>query len=121
MGAPLGPAELWYVGRRNWRHFLLAWLFPLFLYLSFVAESLLGPIRSSTAIWIEIGSVGVLVLASIVSSAPYRRRNATLGQTFFCILLVPIVIFVLLSLLPFRFPITITEIPTGTNAGWMKP
>jgi uncharacterized membrane protein len=121
MGAPLGPAELWYVGRSNWRHFLLAWLFPLFLYLSFVAESLLGPIRSSNATWTEVGSVSVLVLTGIVSSAPYRRRKATLGQTFFWILLVPIVIFVLLSLLPFRFPITITEIPTGPNVGRMNP
>jgi hypothetical protein len=117
MGAPLGPAELWYVGRRNWRHFLLAWLFPLFLYLSFVAESLLGPIQSSTATWIEVGSVGVLVLTGVVSIAPYRRRKATFGQTFFWILLVPAVIFVLLALLPFRFPITITDIRTGPNAG----
>jgi hypothetical protein len=39
----------------------------------------------------------------------------------FWILLVPVVIFLLLALLPFRLPITITEIPTGPNARWMKP
>jgi hypothetical protein len=69
----------------------------------------------------RIRYMGVLVLAGIASSVPYRRHQVTLGQTFFWILLVPIVVFVLLSLLPFRFPITITEIPTVPNAGWMKP
>jgi hypothetical protein len=105
----------------QWRHFGLAWAFPIFLYLSFVAESLLGPIQSSNAIWIELGSVGALVLAGVVSSAPYRRRKATVGQTLFWILLFPAFIFVLLALLPFRFPISITDIPTGPGAGWVKP
>lgn len=121
MGSASGLAKLWKGGQDNWRHFMWAWLFPILLYLSFVAESLFGPIRSSNAMWIELGLVGVLVPAGIVSSSPYRRRQATLGQTFFWILLVPAVIFVLLALLPFRFPITITEIPTGPNAGWKKP
>jgi hypothetical protein len=46
----------------------------------------------------RIGYMGVLVLAGIASSVPYRRQQVTLGQTFFWILLVPIVVFVLLSL-----------------------
>jgi hypothetical protein len=121
MGSRSGLAEWWKIGRLHWQYFAPAWAFPVFLYLSFAAESLYGPIRSRNAMWIEVGSVGVLVLAGIVSSAPYRRRQATIGQTFFWVLLVPAVIVVLLSLLPFRFPITITDIPTGPNTGWVKP
>jgi hypothetical protein len=107
-----GLAEMGKVGRDNWRCFGIAWAFPILLYLTFVAESLLGPIRSPDLLWIDLGLFGVLVLAGIVGVAPYRRRKVTMGQTFFWILLVPIVIFVLLALLPFRFSITITEIPT---------
>jgi len=118
MGTHSGLAELWRIGRLHLRYFAPAWAFPAFLYLSFAAESLLGPIRSSNAIWIEVGSVGVLVLAGVVSTAPYRRRKATLGQTLFWILLVPGFIFILLSLLPFRFPITITDLPTGAECGF---
>lgn len=121
MGSASGLTELWKSGRNNWRHFMWAWLFPILPYLSFVGESLYGQVRSRNAIWIEGGSVCVLVLAGVVSSAPYRRRKATVGQTLFWILLVPAAIFFLLALLPFRFPITITDIATGTNAGWMKP
>jgi hypothetical protein len=113
MELPSGLAEMWNAGRQNWRGFGFAWAFPILLYLSFVAESLRGPIRSPDLRWIDLGLFGVLVLAGIVGGAPYRRRKVTLGQTCFWILLVPLIIFFLLALLPFRFPITITGIPTG--------
>jgi hypothetical protein len=106
-------AELWKAGRDNWRHFAFAWSFPILLCLFFVAESLHGPIRSSGLVWIDLGVLGALVLAGVVGVAPYRRRKVTMGQTFFWILLVPLITSFLLALLPFRFPITITDIPTG--------
>jgi hypothetical protein len=117
MGLSSGLVEMWKVGRDNWRSLAFAWSFPILFYLSFVAESLLGPIHGKYVVWILLGEVGALVIAGIVSSAPYRRRKVTLGQTLFWILLVPAVIFVLLALLPFRFPITITDIPTAPRAG----
>lgn len=113
MELSLGLAQMGKVGRDNWRSFILAWAFPILFYLSFVAESLLGPICSRYAMWIEVGLVGVLVVAGMVGVAPYRRRRVSMGQTFFWILLMPLIVFFLLALLPFRFPITITEIPTG--------
>jgi hypothetical protein len=105
------------VGRLHWRHFILAWLFPFLFYLSFMAQSLLGPIRSKYAGWILLGEIGALVLSGIWSSTPYRRRKVSRGQAFFWILLVPVLIFVLLSVLPFAFPVTITDIPTSSNMG----
>ena len=54
----------------------------------------------------------MLVMAGVVAVVPYRRRRVTMRQTLFWILLVPVVVFVLLGLSPFRFQITITDIPT---------
>jgi uncharacterized membrane protein len=117
----IGVTGMWQVGRDNWRSFIFAWSFPILVYLSFVIESLLGPIRSARVLWIDLGFLSVLIVAAIVGVAPYRRRKVTTAQTLFWILLVPVVIFVLLALLPFRFPISITDIPTGPGAGWVKP
>lgn len=60
-------ADLWKAGRENWRRFALAWTFPILLYLSFVAESLVGPIGNRNVVWIDLGIVGVLVLVGIVA------------------------------------------------------
>jgi hypothetical protein len=117
----IAVAGMWQVGRDNWQSFIFAWSFPILVYLSFVIESLLGPIRSARVLWIDLGYLSVLIVAAIVGVAPYRRRKVTMAQTMFWILLVPVVIFVLLSLLPFRFPITTTDMPTGPSAGWVKP
>jgi hypothetical protein len=120
MTSKVAVAEIWKVGRSNWRYFAFAWLIPIVLYLTFVAESVFGPIHSKYVVWILLGELVALVLAGVVSSAPYRRRQVTLGQMFFWILLVPLSLLVLLSLLPFGFPVTITGIPIGSN-DWMKP
>jgi uncharacterized membrane protein len=112
---------MWKVGRDNWRSFVFAWSLPILLYLFLAALSLHGPTRSPDLVWFDLGALCLLVLAGVVGIAPYRRRKVPMGQTLFWILLVPVVIFLLLALLPFRLPITITEIPTGPNARWMKP
>jgi hypothetical protein len=46
---------------------------------------------------------------------PYRQKEVSKGQVFFWILFVPVLLLILLSMLPFRFPLTITEIPTSLN------
>jgi hypothetical protein len=116
MGSTSRLAEMWKVGRDNGRSFVLAWSFPILLYLFLVALSLHGPTRSQDLLWFDLGALCLLVLASVVGVAPYRRRKVSLGQTLFWILLVPVVIFLLLALLPLRLPITITDIPTGSGA-----
>jgi hypothetical protein len=112
-----GLATLWKAGLDNWQHFTLALSFPILLYLSFVAESLFGTLRSPRVVWVDLGITSVLMLAGIVGVVPYRRRKVTIGQTFFWILLLPVLIFLLLALLPFRFPVTITDIPMGPSRG----
>ena len=107
-----GLSELGKAGRVNWRHFALAWSLPILLNLIFVALSLHGPIRSSKLVWLDLGLFCVLMLAGVIGVVPYRLRRVTMRQTLFWILLVPVLVFVLLALLPFRFPITITGIPT---------
>jgi hypothetical protein len=106
-------SELWMAGRTHWRQFMWAWLFPILLYLTFVAESLFGPIRFKYSGCILLGEILALVLTGILASAPYRRREVGKGTALFWILVVPILIFVFFSILPFRFPVTITEVPTS--------
>jgi hypothetical protein len=106
-------SELWMAGRTHWRQFMWAWLFPILLYLTFVAESLFGPIRFKYSGWILLGEILALVLTGIPASAPYRRREVGKGTALFWILVVPILIFVFFSILPFGFPVTITEVPTS--------
>jgi hypothetical protein len=108
-------AGLWLTGRSHWRHFVWAWTFPILLYLTFVAESLLGPIPFQYSGSILLGEIIALILAGIYSSAPYRRKKVTLGPALFWILVVPVLLFVFLSMLTFSFSVTITGVPTSLN------
>jgi ABC-type amino acid transport system permease subunit len=104
-------AELWAVGRLHWRYFLLAWSYPVFLYLSLIALSLSGPISNDNMPWLFLGALCLFVVSIVLGSVPYRRRKITGGQAFFWILIVPSVVLLLFSQMPFSFPITITDIP----------
>jgi hypothetical protein len=108
-------------GRSHWRDFVWAWSFPILLYLTYAAESLLGPIRFKYSGWILLGEIVALVLAGIFSSAPYRRKKVSKGPAFFWILFVPVLLFIFLSMLPFGLPVTITEVPTSLNLGLQMP
>jgi hypothetical protein len=105
-------AELWEVGRLHWRHFLLAWLYPMFLYLSLIGQSRTSPISDDKMRWFSLSALGLFVLSILLASTPYRRRKITRGQAVFWILIVPSFVLLLLSQLPFTFPITVTGIPT---------
>jgi hypothetical protein len=104
-------AELWAVGRLNWRHFFVVWLYPIFLYCSLIALSLTGPISNDKLPWLFLGALCLFVVSIVLASVPYRRRKITGSQAFFWILIVPSVVLLLLSQVPFSFPITITGIP----------
>jgi hypothetical protein len=101
-------AELWAVGRLHWRYFLLAWSYPVFLYLSLIALSLNGPISNDSMPSLFLGAICLFVVSIVLASVPYRRRKITGGQA---LLMVPSVVLLLFSQAPFRFPITITDIP----------
>jgi hypothetical protein len=49
-----------------------------------------------------------------IASLPYWRGQIRLGQALLWLVVVPSIVLVLLSLLPFRFPITLTN-PTSSN------
>jgi hypothetical protein len=102
-------------GRLHWRQFIWAWLFPVLLYLTFVAESILGPVPFKYTGSILLGEFLALVCAGLYASAPYRRREVGKFVALFWLLLVPLLIFVFLSRLPFKFPVTITGVATSAT------
>jgi hypothetical protein len=115
MGAPSRSPGFWLVGSLHWRHFMFAWLAPIFVYLSMAVESQFGTIQVGYLVWILMFEIAVLVLFGVFASAPYRHRHITRGQALFWILLVPVFISVVLSLLPFRFPITVVAVDSRAD------
>ena len=108
----MGTKDLWAVGRSHWRYFLLAWLYPMFLYLSLIALSRASPVSGDTLPWLFLFAMVLFVVSILVASIPYRRRKITWGQAFFWILIVPSIVLLILSQAPFIFPLTVTHIPT---------
>jgi peptidoglycan/LPS O-acetylase OafA/YrhL len=104
--------ELWAVGRLHWRYFLLSWLYPMFLYLLLVALSRTSPVSGSTLPWLLLGAITLFVVSILVASVPYRRRKITRGQAFVWILLIPSIVLLVISQIPFNLPLTVTHIPT---------
>jgi peptidoglycan/LPS O-acetylase OafA/YrhL len=104
--------ELWAVGGLYWRYFLLTWLYPMFLYLSLVALSWNSPVSGDTLPWLFLGAITLFVVSILVASVPYRRRKITQGQAFIWILLVPSIVLLVISQIPFTLPLTVTHIPT---------
>jgi hypothetical protein len=115
MSTPPRSKGLWLVGRFHWRHFMFAWLAPIFLYLSMVVESQFGAIQAGYLVWIGLIEIAVLVMFGAFASAPYRHRHISRGQAFFWILLVPVFILVVLSLLPFRFPLSVVAVESRAD------
>jgi hypothetical protein len=104
--------ELWAVGRSHWRYLLLAWLYPMILYLSLIALSQTHPISDDTLPWLFLGAMVLFVVSLLVASVPYRRHKMTRGQACVLILIVPSILLFLISQIPFTFPLTVTHIPT---------
>ena len=108
-------SALWMAGRSHWRRFIWAWLLPVLLYLTFVAESVFGPVLFKYTSWILLGEFLALVFAGIFASAPYRRREVGKSAALFWVFVVPILIFLFFSILPFKFAVTITGVPTSAT------
>jgi hypothetical protein len=99
----------------HWRYFIFAWLFPPFVYATFVVMSSLGVVSARASVWFFLMIVAVLVLSGWLASTPYRRRSVTAVQAAIWIVVVPILIFSALDMLPFQWPLTM-EIPTSFNS-----
>jgi hypothetical protein len=89
---------LFTAAKRHWRHFILAWLFPVFLYASW----LVLPITQRNAFaWFIALDLPIFWIAGYVATTPYRRRLVSMPQAGFWVVLMPIVIWCLLVFLPF--------------------
>jgi hypothetical protein len=108
----MSTKELWVVCRLHWRYFLPLWLYPMFLYLSLIALSRTSPVPGDIVPWLFLGAITLFVVSILVASVPYRRRKITRGQAFVWILLIPCIVLLLISQIPFTFPLTVTHIPT---------
>jgi hypothetical protein len=104
--------EFWAVGQLHWRHFLLAWLYPVFLYLLLIALSRASPISGDALPWLFLGAITLFVVSILVASVPYRRREITRGQAFVWILVAPSIVLLVIFQIPFTFPLAVTHIPT---------
>jgi hypothetical protein len=100
---------------RQWRYFIFAWLFPVFVYAIFVVMSSLGVVSARASVWFFLMIVAVLLLFGWLAITPYRRRSVTAVQAIIWIVVTPILIFFALDALPFKWPLTM-EIPTSSNS-----
>lgn len=62
--------------------------------------------------WLLLATVSLFVISIVFATVPYRRKKITGSQAFFWILIVPSAVLLLLSQVPFSFPITLNGIPT---------
>jgi hypothetical protein len=104
----------WSVAKRHWPHFIFAWVWPLLLYAAMIFLSTRGP-DADRFLWGCTGALLITFLAfGYFAALPYWRGQIRLGQALLWLVVVPTIVLVLLSLSPFRFPITLTN-PTSSN------
>jgi len=111
---PLGFVNSWLVAKRHWPHFLFAWVWPLLFY----AFNIFLSSRGADADRFFWGCTGALLttffLFAYVAALPYWRGQIKIGQALLWLVVVPTIVLVVLSLLPFRFPVMLTN-PTSSN------
>jgi hypothetical protein len=104
----------WLVAKRHWPYFLFAWIWPLLLYASNIFLSSRGA-DADRFFWGCMVALLTTFLAFVyVAALPYWRGQIKIGQALLWVVVVPTIILVVLSLLPFRFPVTLTN-PTSSN------
>jgi hypothetical protein len=101
--------------RLHWQYFVFAWMFPVFVYATFVVMSSLGVVSARASVWFLLMVVAVLLLFGWIAITPCRRRSVTAVQAAIWIIVVPILIFCALDSLPFKWPLTM-ELPTSSNS-----
>jgi hypothetical protein len=104
----------WTVAKRHWRHFLFAWAWPLLLYASMIFMSSRGADADRFFWGCAIVLLTTFFVFAYIAAVPYWRGQIRIGQAVLWLVVVPTIVLVVLSLLPFRFPITLTN-PTSSN------
>jgi hypothetical protein len=84
------PASLLTVAMRHWRAFLPMWLLPLGLF----ASIFLPLFRAPPGLFFWLVLAPAMVVCGYVAKGPLRQGGATLGQTAFWAMLVPLLIWV---------------------------
>jgi hypothetical protein len=112
---PPVSANSWSIAKRHWPHFIFAWVWPLLLYAAMIFLSSRGP-DADRFLW---GCTVVLLITFLgfgyFAALPYWRGQIRLGQALLWLVVVPTIVLLLLSLSPFRFPITLTNPTSSSN------
>jgi hypothetical protein len=98
----VGSPGLFASAQRHWRHFILAWLFPVFLYVSWIALSLSGLMTPRNELaWLFGLEMPIFFAAGYFAGAPYRRRLVSISHAAFWLVLIPVAIWCALVFVPF--------------------
>jgi hypothetical protein len=111
---PLVSGNSWSVAKRHWPRFIFAWVWPFLLYATMIFLSSRGRDADRFLLSCTVTLLITFFVFAYFASLPYWRGHITLGQALLWLAVVPSIILVLLSLLPFRFPMTLTN-PTSFN------
>jgi hypothetical protein len=111
---PLVLGNSWSVAKRHWPRFIFAWVWPLLLYAAMIFLSSRGHDADRFLLSCTVALLITFFVFAYIASLPYWRGQIRLGQALLWLVAVPSIVLIFLSLLPFRFPITLTN-PTSSN------
>jgi hypothetical protein len=114
MRAPSRFRELSAAAKLNWRHFIFAWIFPLYLYGITIVMSLWGVVSVRAGMWFFLMDIIIFLLFAGLATVPLWRRRVTAIQAAFWVIVVPLIILSALLALPFKWPVTM-EMLTSNN------
>ena len=85
-------------------------------YASTILVSSRGTLSRASTNYYLLFLFGTFVVFAFIASGPYRRRTITLFPTILWIVVAPTLVFFALELLPFRFPISMTNPTTNVSS-----
>ncbi len=98
----------------NWRHFIFAWIFPLYLYGITIVMSLWGVVSVRAGMWFFLMDITIFLIFAALATVPLWRRRVTVIHAAFWVVIVPLIIVGALLALPFKWPVTM-EMLTSNN------
>ena len=106
----------WSVAKRHWPRFIFAWVWPLVVYAVMIFLSVRGRDANRFLLSCTVALLITFIVFAYIASLPYWRGQIRLGHALLWLVVISLIVLVLLSLLPFRFPITLTN-PTSSTIG----
>src|SRR5579885_2206185 len=88
--------------KREWRFFIFAWIYPLYLYFVMLFMSSLSLISARASLWWLLSDLVIFILFAWLATLPYRRKTATASQLIVWTVVIPVLILCGTALLPFR-------------------